>query len=375
MSSQQLPGRARAGTPPSASVTATLWQRAAAHDPNDVFRVWHDGAWRGLTCNEVADRVGDIAGGLIARGVAAGDRVALLSRTRLDWALTDLAVLSAGAVTVPVGAGASAEHSAAVVAQSGARLAVVESTASAAALTQAIRQRPEAARLDVVVLDDGGLDDVAAHAADDARQQVAARVAATAGTDAAMLIPPPHGAVGGSARPVTHSELHTLAQQYPAASLTRNDTVLLCHPLDDLAGRVLLQRAIQAQAVLAFPRGRDTVLDDLQSFSPTVVSATADVFEQLVDATRARSDRSRSRTFDFAVTSAVQWARQAEPGPLDTIRRSIADKLVYRDLRDAMGGQARSGFCAHPALAPQTAALFAAADIPIVAQRVSSPPR
>lgn len=108
------------------NLTATLWDRAAAHDPNDVFRQWRDGAWRGLTWTDVADRVGAIAGGLVALGVERGDRVALLSGTRVEWSLADLAILAVGGVTVPIAATAAEEEVAWILGDARPRIAIVE---------------------------------------------------------------------------------------------------------------------------------------------------------------------------------------------------------------------------------------------------------
>ena len=319
----------------TANVTAGLWQRAAVHDPNDVFRVWRDGAWRAVACGEVASRVTDIAAGLIATGVAPGDRIALVGRPGLEWALAHLGVLAAGGVTVPVDADA---------------LPGV---------------RDAAPRLhQVLVLAGGGVDAVAARAADAQRREVSARVGNTAADDVAFALYAADAAGVLHERSLTHWDLQALVRRTPTP-LERRDTVLLCGSLATVNDQVLLLQSIAVGAAVAFPQGPETVLDDLQSFSPTVVSATADTFRQLVTVTRARPAGERSRTFDFAVTSAVQWAGREDPRTRDTIRRSIADKLVYRDLRDAMGGQVRHSVCSQGTVGREVAAVFAAADIPI----------
>lgn len=61
-----------------------------------------DRAWLGLSRSELADRVRQVAAGLVASGIGAGARVALLGRTSLEWTVADLAVLAAGAVTDPI---------------------------------------------------------------------------------------------------------------------------------------------------------------------------------------------------------------------------------------------------------------------------------
>ena len=80
-------------------------------DPDHViFQRLVDGAWTDVTCKQAADQIRSAALGLIAEGVAPGDRVAVLSATRYEWPILDFAILAAGAVTVPIYETSSAEQ-------------------------------------------------------------------------------------------------------------------------------------------------------------------------------------------------------------------------------------------------------------------------
>ncbi|HEX6197131.1 MAG TPA: AMP-binding protein [Jiangellaceae bacterium] len=61
-----------------------------------------DDEWRPVTSREFAAEVTSLAAGLIAAGIAPGDRIGVLSATRYEWTLCDFAILTAGAVTVPI---------------------------------------------------------------------------------------------------------------------------------------------------------------------------------------------------------------------------------------------------------------------------------
>ena len=82
-----------------------------------------------VTAQDFYGRVRALAKGLIASGVAPGDRVALMSHTRLEWLLVDYAILAAGGVTVPIYETSSAEQVQWILGDSGAVLAVVETPA------------------------------------------------------------------------------------------------------------------------------------------------------------------------------------------------------------------------------------------------------
>jgi long-chain acyl-CoA synthetase len=345
---RDLPPAARADD----NLTAMLWERAATHDPNDVYRHWRDGAWRAMTWVEVASRVHEVAAGLVALGVGRGDRVAVASRTCLDWTLADLAILSAGAVTVPLAATATAQQCATALHATGARLAITGT------VEQASRVPGLAGR--VFVFDEGGLDTIAALADDASRSAVHDRVAETGGDDVATIV---------DGHTLTHGGLLSAARRSALAlqpMLGRSDTVLLCTPLADGFARQLQFLCLEANVTVAFARSPDTVLDDLASFGPTVLPATAEIFGRLVATVAPESSGPRAKAFDFAVASAVHRAGRADPSTLDTVRRTIADRLVYRDLRDAMGGQVRYGLVTGPPLAPRVAAVLGAAGVTIV---------
>ena len=82
--------------------TGIIFDIAEKSPDRTVFRHKVDGRWTPVSARESADRIVAIAKGLIASGVNPGDRVALLSRTRLEWTLLDFAIWSAGAITVPI---------------------------------------------------------------------------------------------------------------------------------------------------------------------------------------------------------------------------------------------------------------------------------
>ena len=96
-------------------------------DPDHViFQRLVDGAWTDVTAAEAASQIRSAALGLIAEGVKPGDRVALLSATRYEWPILDFAILSVGALTVPIYETSSAEQVKFVLGDSGAVLVFAE---------------------------------------------------------------------------------------------------------------------------------------------------------------------------------------------------------------------------------------------------------
>lgn len=102
-----------------------------------------DGSWSEVTAGEFGEQVTRIAAGLIAAGVQAGDRVALLSRTRYEWTLFDYAILAAGGVTVPIYETSSPDQISWIVSDSGAVGIVVETAEHAASVEKVRGDLPE----------------------------------------------------------------------------------------------------------------------------------------------------------------------------------------------------------------------------------------
>ncbi len=111
--------------------------------PRAAVRFRRDGLYRDLSWDDYRRRVDEAAAGLVALGVKPGDRVAILSENRVEWLEADLAVLSAGAVGVPLHAPLSAGQVAYQVAHSGAVGAIVSGPGQAAKVLEARDQAPE----------------------------------------------------------------------------------------------------------------------------------------------------------------------------------------------------------------------------------------
>jgi len=113
---------------PASANLADIVARRAAEQPRAVMLRRKDaaGGWEDVTASQFADEVRALARGLIAAGIAAGDRVALMSHTRYEWTLLDYALWSVGAVVVPIYETSSAEQAEWILSDSAARAVIVE---------------------------------------------------------------------------------------------------------------------------------------------------------------------------------------------------------------------------------------------------------
>ena len=134
---------------PSADLADVVFERAEREPDAVIMRRQSDGGgppWRDVTAGQFRDEVTALAKGLIAAGIGAGDRVALLSRTRYEWTLADYAIWAAGAVSVPIYETSSAEQVEWILSDSGARALIAETPAHTEANAEVLARLPSVGR-------------------------------------------------------------------------------------------------------------------------------------------------------------------------------------------------------------------------------------
>src|SRR5215468_8579687 len=119
------------------NLAAMFFDRAAERAERPFLWAKRDGQYRSQSWADAADSVGTLARGLISLGIEPGDRVALVSENRPEWIISDLAIISAGAVTVPAYITNTVDDHRHIFGNSGARAVIVSTPALAARVTAA----------------------------------------------------------------------------------------------------------------------------------------------------------------------------------------------------------------------------------------------
>jgi long-chain acyl-CoA synthetase len=328
---------------PAQTNTADLVFDNAEHHPDRVaLRRVVDGQWRDVTSTQFAEQVSAVAKGLITAGVQAGDRVAVMSKTRYEWTVVDFAAFTAGAVVVPIYETSSAEQVEWILADSGARAAFVETEDHARAV-ESVAANTHLQHL--WRFDDGCLDDLAAAGADVPDDVVSARRHAVGLDDLASII----YTSGTTGRPkgcqLAHrsfvaeiTELCDLLQDF----LNENTSTLLFLPIAHVFGRVIEIGALYAGCTLGHTPDVADLVSDLAAFRPTFVLAVPRVFEKVYNTAKQRAhSEGHGRIFDQAERVAIAYSQATERGsaPLRVkLAHRVFDRLVYAKLRAALGG-------------------------------------
>ncbi|MFF9350483.1 AMP-dependent synthetase/ligase [Streptomyces sp. NPDC014734] len=356
----------------------------AQEDPRRVAlsRKDADGHWRDVTAADFRDEVLALARGLIAHGVRFGDRVALMSRTRYEWTLFDFALWSVGAQSVPVYPTSSAEQVHWMLHDANVSAVVVEHEDHAMTVASVIDRLPGVKRfwqLDagaVAELVDAGArveDEVVHRHRRAVTPDSVATVIYTSGTTGR-----PKGCV------ITHAnfmfETDTMAARWESVFRSRpgdEASTLLFLPLAHVFGRMVEVAAIRGRVKLGHqPQlSAKALMPDLVSFRPTFVLAVPYVFEKVFDAARRRAEaEGRAGPFDRAVEVAVAYAEAAEakafgtgPGPSAGLRvqHQFFDKVVYRKVREAMGGRIRHAMSGGSGMARRLGLFFEGAGVTV----------
>lgn len=343
---RETSGPAMAPLPTTAHLLQPVIERAL-HDPDRPVAAYREGdRFVDVTAGELYERVRRLAKGLIGFGVRPGDRVVLMSRTRLEWLLIDYAILAAGGVTVPVYETSSAEQLQWIVTDSEAVLVVVETPDMARMLADIA---PTAASS--LVIDRGGLEELTAHgtAVDDA---VLDRRIATLSTERLATIVYTSGTTG---RPkgciLTHGNLRTNVMQNLDAigsMLEPAEVSLVFLPLAHVFAKMIVLVGAESGIKLAFATDVAHLQEELIMVRPTMVAAVPRVFEKIYNGAQQEAHgEGHDAIFDKAIRVAVRWSRDrrsARLGPVTSVSHLVMDRLVYRKLRSVFGGRLRFAF-------------------------------
>ena len=334
-----------AGVPEQNSAARYVFDNAANRPEQVCLRVRAaDDTWTDVTAREFADQVTGVARGLLATGIQAGERVALMSKTRYEWTLFDFAILAVGAVVVPIYETSSAEQVEWILSDSEAAAVVVESGAHAAMVDE-VRDRTPKLRT-VWQIDNGAVADLTAAGSGNSAEEVQRRLAATEQTDLASLI----YTSGTTGRPkgceLTHrnfvSEVSEVSSGL-ADLFNENTSTLLFLPIAHVFGRAIQMGAIATGCTLGHTADIKNLIADFAKFQPTFVLSVPRVFEKVYNTAKQRAHADgKGPIFDRAENVAIRYSESLEkrgPGLLLRAQHALFDKLVYGKLRAALGGR------------------------------------
>ena len=360
---------------PATANLADIVARRAAEQPRAVMLRRQDaaGGWTDVTASQFADEVRATAKGLIAAGIAPGDRVALMSHTRYEWTLLDYSLWSVGAVVVPIYETSSAEQAEWILSDSAARAVFVE-TDGFEQMIAVMRDRLPA--LEHLWRLREELDKLTAAGGDVSDQPAAVRAKAAAAADLATVI----YTSGTTGRPkgceLTHENLlsvirNTFMGPLAAIPAVSGASTLLFLPLAHVFARVIEIGCLESGIVLGHCDDMANLLPELASFQPSFVLAVPRVFEKVYNGAESKAaGDGKGKIFARAAATAVAYSEALDsasgPGLRLRAEHIVFDRLVYNKLRAALGGHAALAISGGAALAPRLGHFFRGVGIAVL---------
>jgi long-chain acyl-CoA synthetase len=325
------------------NVADIVFENARTRPDHVAIRRRVGGRWVDITDLAFADEVTSLAKGLIASGIDAGDRVAVMSKTRYEWTLADFACFSVGAVVVPIYETSSAEQVEWILSDSGAKGAFVETDAHAAIVESVRGQAHDLVH--VWQIEKDAIGTLVATGADINDEDVTKRRTAVTLDDPASII----YTSGTTGRPKGCQLLHrcfvtecTELADGLREFFNEQTSTLLFLPIAHVFGRVIEIGALYVGCTLGHTPDVKNLLDHLAEFKPTFVLAVPRVFEKVYNSARHKAHESgKGKIFDAAERVAIKYSEATERGSAPLLLRlqhALFDKLVYGKLRAALGG-------------------------------------
>ncbi len=381
-SSSPLPGDYRPGT-----LVDVFFQGLSTPRPDAARTRGADGVWTSLSAEEIGRRARAIALGLREEGFARGDRIAILSHTRVDWAVADWGIIMAGLASVPVYAVLPADQVGYTLADSGARAVFVEDQEQLDKVVSVARQLPE---LELAIAfepvsspNESGLPTLQLSALLKAGDEAPVHLVSTYESHARETRPEDLATLiytsGTTGDPkgvmLTHGNFHAnvvlSARVFP---LRLDDVALALLPLAHVFERTVGHYIMWMSGVaVAYAESPNTVARDMGEVSPSVMAAVPRVFEKVLE----RAEEA-AREAGGAKTGIFEWARRVgelratrelegrKPSPALRVQAALADRLVFRKLRARTGGRVRYFVSGGAPLAASVARFFFAAKLPII---------
>jgi long-chain acyl-CoA synthetase len=357
-----------------ATLPGAAGQRFAEHV---AARYKSGGEWQELSFAQVKDAVDEIALGLVALGIAAGDRVAILADTRLEWTLTSYAISAAGAVVVPVYPTNSPKECAWVLGNSGASAVFCESEAQRAKIDQVRDDLPDLKA--TIGIEEGAgessLEQLRERGRDGDRSELEARQAAVVREDPYTIIytsgttGPPKGVV------LTHGNAMSVGEMVQELDfISPGERTYLFLPLAHAFALTAQLASFELGTTIIFYGGDSKkILEELVETSPTYLPSVPRIFEKLYTAAmklQEQGDEREQARFAQAIELGVEVRRRQQHGESvsDEMQAAFdqADERLFACVRSLFGGEIRQAVTGAAPIAADILEFFYACGVPMM---------
>lgn len=334
--------------------------------------------WQGITFRELEEKVAQIATTLQAMGFKKGDRLALLAQTSPEWTFFDFATLSLGGVTVPVYPSLTADEVHFILKDSGASVLVVEDSRQRAKVEALRAQLPDLKK--IITLEKNGVGEIAAYTdwvsapSPEALQKWKDVAPLVQSHDLATIVYTSGTTGQPKGAQLSHQNfLSTMEVSMEALGLRSDDLTLLFLPTAHILGRMEQMFILGVGWTTAYAEGFAGLMENMAELRPTLLVSVPRIYEKFYAAIQSKmsggSPRSR-RLFEEAVRVGRAYSqtlqRGEKPGLVLRARYYVAERLIFRKVREKFGGRLRFTISGGAPLSAEIAEFFHACGILIL---------
>ncbi|WP_296195042.1 long-chain fatty acid--CoA ligase [uncultured Microbacterium sp.] len=358
---------------PSASTSDLLADRVAATPNLALFAVPEGDGWRDVTAATFEQQVIGLAKGLVAAGIAPGDKIGFLARTTYEWSLVDFALFYAGAVMVPIYETSSSHQIEWILSDSGASALILESAEHAARFDEVRENLPLVQN--VWRLESGAVAELTALGSSIPDDEIQRRRSLANESDIATLI----YTSGSTGRPkgciITHGNFVELSRNSESALnevvRTPGASTLLFITTAHVFARFISILCITAGVKTGHQPDTSNLLPALGSFKPTFLLAVPRVFEKVYNSAEQKAEAGgKGKIFRAAAAAGIEYSTLIQDGkriPLGLkLRFALYNKLVFAKLREAVGGRVTHAVSGSAPLGARLGHFFKAIGIDIL---------
>ncbi|MFP5264006.1 MAG: AMP-dependent synthetase/ligase [Blastocatellia bacterium] len=357
-----------------------LKMAVAARPGAEALRFKQDKQWTGMTGERLLERVRNVTLGLYDMGVRKGDHIAILAESGPTWSISDYAILSNGAVNVPIYPTQPAHQVEYILRESEPKLLFVSTSRQLKRVESALKKFPDlrivlfqARTEDENVTAFGALEERGARLvaerpeayeliSSDVRPADLASIIYTSGTTGE-----PKGVM------LTHSNITFNALAAGSfLEIESGGRMLSFLPLSHIFERMVLYLALHHGVQINYAGGIDTVAADIKDVRPTLMSTVPRLIEKIYARMQKNADGGavKKKIFEWSLDVARRSAELLTEGrplpPVLEFKRSLADEIVFSKVREAVGGNIRRMVSGGAALPPDLALVFLGAGVPVL---------
>jgi long-chain acyl-CoA synthetase len=356
-----------------------------AREKRPVLMAKIDGRYTGISYAELQRKVEEFAFGLASLGVKRGDRVAIIAENRPEWVVADLAIVSLGAVDVPIYPTMTAKQNGFIFDDAGVTLAIVSNQFQLNKVIRVLGDTPSLDRV-IVMTEKGVVPDrhvmlfsrvleLGREFRDQNPDYVAASMRAVRPEDLLTLIYTSGTTGNPKGVMLTHANLASnIKSSADVIEFGTEDTLLsflpLSHSFERMAG---YYTAFACGATIAYAESVETVRDNMLEVRPTIVTTVPRLFERIYTRVLKQVESGpsfRRKLFYWAVAVGREYARTAKRHgtipPALKAKHLLADRLVFSKLRHRTGGRMKFFVSGGAALGREFGEFFEAVGLKII---------